>query len=262
MEDRPLSSYDAVSVTPDHRSNGDCNRSSSASLIESKLQNHQNAADLSSTNCNAPSLPPQQQQQQFPMSSNNSKTTNGGDKISDNNTLQCNSASGDLISEGAPGCSSIDDWKQKLDMFLQDKGKQEMVSREKKDRRNFEQLAALASEMGLYSHHYPKIVVFSKVPLPNYRFDLDDKRPQREVNIHSGLQKRVDSCLSKYISWKSRTKERLSDICISRSSGIWSTVSDECHFEQSELQAPGKVVAKKILQERSLHLRDQQQTWQ
>lgn len=26
-----------------------------------------------------------------------------------------------------------------------------------------------------------KVVVVSKFPLPNYRFDLDDKRPQREV---------------------------------------------------------------------------------
>lgn len=31
------------------------------------------------------------------------------------------------------------------------------------------------------SHLYSKVAVFSKVPLPNYRFDLDDKRPQREV---------------------------------------------------------------------------------
>ena len=31
------------------------------------------------------------------------------------------------------------------------------------------------------SHMYAKVVVFSKVPLPNYRYDLDDRRPQREV---------------------------------------------------------------------------------
>ncbi|KAE8735720.1 hypothetical protein F3Y22_tig00000340pilonHSYRG01378 [Hibiscus syriacus] len=31
---------------------------------------------------------------------------------------------------------------------------------------------------------YGKVVVSSKVPLPNYRPDLDDKRPQRE--LHSG----------------------------------------------------------------------------
>lgn len=28
---------------------------------------------------------------------------------------------------------------------------------------------------------FGKVIVASKVPLPNYRPDLDDKRPQREV---------------------------------------------------------------------------------
>lgn len=37
------------------------------------------------------------------------------------------------------------------------------------------------------SHAYAKVVVFSKIPLPNYRFDLDDKRPLREVIIISTL---------------------------------------------------------------------------
>jgi hypothetical protein len=31
------------------------------------------------------------------------------------------------------------------------------------------------------SEMYGRIIVASKVPLPNYRPDLDDKRPQREV---------------------------------------------------------------------------------
>lgn len=35
------------------------------------------------------------------------------------------------------------------------------------------------------SRQYAKVVVFSKDPLPNYRPDLDDKRPQREVFIFS-----------------------------------------------------------------------------
>jgi hypothetical protein len=33
----------------------------------------------------------------------------------------------------------------------------------------------------MYSELFGKVVVASKVPLPNYRPDLDDKRPQREV---------------------------------------------------------------------------------
>lgn len=36
------------------------------------------------------------------------------------------------------------------------------------------------------SELYGKVVVASKVPLPNYRPDLDDKRPQREVKTSVG----------------------------------------------------------------------------
>lgn len=46
------------------------------------------------------------------------------------------------------------EWKHKLTMLLNDKSKQEEVSREKKDRRDFEQLAALAKIMGLYRYFY------------------------------------------------------------------------------------------------------------
>ncbi|XLT28113.1 hypothetical protein HN873_022253, partial [Arachis hypogaea] len=42
------------------------------------------------------------------------------------------------------------EWKQKLITLLDDESKQELISREKKDRREFQQIAALASKMGLY----------------------------------------------------------------------------------------------------------------
>ncbi|KAM1073971.1 hypothetical protein ACFX14_018982 [Malus domestica] len=74
--------------------------------------------------------------------------------------------------------SSHNEWERKFTMLLHDKKKQALVTREKKDRCDFEKIAALASRMGLYSHLYLKVAVFSKVPLPNYRFDLDDRRPQ------------------------------------------------------------------------------------
>ncbi|MED6115623.1 hypothetical protein PIB30_092465 [Stylosanthes scabra] len=72
------------------------------------------------------------------------------------------------------------EWNQKLTILLDDESNQELISRKKKDRREFEQIAALASKMGLYSHMYAKVVVISKVPLPNYRCDLDDRHPLRE----------------------------------------------------------------------------------
>ncbi|KAL5710214.1 cystathionine gamma-synthase [Ranunculus cassubicifolius] len=41
------------------------------------------------------------------------------------------------------------------------------------------------------SRQYSKVVVFSKAPLPNYRSDLDDKRPQREVIFSSYKSRRL-----------------------------------------------------------------------
>ncbi|XP_012075702.1 DExH-box ATP-dependent RNA helicase DExH5, mitochondrial isoform X2 [Jatropha curcas] len=147
-------------------------------------------------------------------------------------------------------------------MLLRDKEKQELVSREKKDRHDFEQIAALASRMGLYSHLYVKVVVFSKVPLPNYRFDLDDKRPQREVSLPLGLLRRVDAYLGEHLFQKSKTKESFPDFSISRSSSSSSLATDEGLFEQPEPLASSKAVMEKILFRRSLQLRDQLQAWQ
>lgn len=45
---------------------------------------------------------------------------------------------------------NIDLWKRKLALLLRDKEKQELISREKKDRQDFEEIAALASRMGLF----------------------------------------------------------------------------------------------------------------
>jgi ATP-dependent RNA helicase DHX36 len=44
------------------------------------------------------------------------------------------------------------------------------------------------------SELYGKVVVASKVPLPNYRSDLDDKRPQREVMICKALRMHLYGC--------------------------------------------------------------------
>lgn len=105
---------------------------------------------------------------------------------------------------------NIEEWRRELTLFMRNEDQQEIVSRDKKDRRDFKHLSALATRMGLHrqvicshfyvlafiaffalsklydlffscSHQYAKVIVVSKVPLPNYRSDLDDKRPQREV---------------------------------------------------------------------------------
>ncbi|OMP10349.1 hypothetical protein COLO4_04583 [Corchorus olitorius] len=270
MKDRPPSSYGAVYVPPHHRLRSPNGADFFPSVIRSKVRDNENAAVVSTRGTAAPPVHYSQQQPKSLQSHHrqHQRTCNGDNP-------QGNSAPDDGISEdgsdreldlslqlGTLSCANIEEWKRKLAILLRDDGKQELVSREKKDRRDFEQIAALASRLGLYSHLYSKVAVFSKVPLPNYRFDLDDKRPQREVNLNFSLLKRVDAYLGEYLSQKSRTKESYSDNCFSRSSSNSSIVTDEGLFEQPEQLASSTAVMEKILWRRSLQLRDQQRAWQ
>ncbi|KAL2904762.1 DExH-box ATP-dependent RNA helicase DExH3 [Bienertia sinuspersici] len=159
-----------------------------------------------------------------------------------------------LECQSASIADNVEQWKWKLNSLLQEKDKQELVSREKKDRRDFEQIAAVANRMGLYSHSYVKVVVFSKIPLPNYRFDLDEKRPQRE--------RRVDAYIADYLSHKYKSADTLKDNGFSRSSSSGSIATDEGLFEQPELLNFSSSVMERIARRRNLQLRDQQLAWQ
>lgn len=147
-------------------------------------------------------------------------------------------------------------------MLLNDKSKQEVISREKKDRRDFDDIAVLATRMGLYSHKYSKVVVFSKAPLPNYRYDLDERRPQREVSMPLTVFKRVGAYFEEYLSQKSRVKKSFSDSSFARSSSDGSLGTDEGFFVQPEPLASSKSVVEKIARQISLQMRDQQEAWQ
>ncbi|KAJ0049657.1 hypothetical protein Pint_16939 [Pistacia integerrima] len=157
---------------------------------------------------------------------------------------------------------NIDDWRWKLTMLLRNKDEQEVVSREKKDRRDFEQLSALATRMGLHSRQYAKVVVFSKVPLPNYRSDLDDKRPQREVILPFGLLREVDDHLKAYGQLKYRNGGFLSGNSLSKSGSSGSIATAEGLYEQRFPLAKNSVAMERILRRRSLQLREKQQDWQ
>lgn len=50
--------------------------------------------------------------------------------------------------------SDIDSWKWRLTTLLHSNDKQELISREKKDRRDYEQIAELATSMGLHRYYY------------------------------------------------------------------------------------------------------------
>ncbi|KAK4479906.1 hypothetical protein RD792_015450 [Penstemon davidsonii] len=159
-----------------------------------------------------------------------------------------------------PGTSSSENiiaWKCKLNTLIHNKDKQELVSREKKDRRDFDQIAAIASGMGLHSHLYMKVVVVSKTPLPNYRFDLDDKRPQREVIMPPGLERRVDAFLADYLSGKPKGIN-----VFSQSSSDASVTTDESLFEQPEPLSHNKAAMEKILWRKSTQMHDEQRSWQ
>uniref|UniRef100_A0A7N0VCD2 RNA helicase n=1 Tax=Kalanchoe fedtschenkoi TaxID=63787 RepID=A0A7N0VCD2_KALFE len=155
-----------------------------------------------------------------------------------------------------------DQWKLKMAALLRDKDKQEVVSREKRDRLEYENIAALATAVGLFSHLYNKVAVVSKVPLPNYRYDLDDKRTQREVVIPYPLYKDVSGHLASYISQKSsNTSSSGNSVCSWSTNGI-NLSNDETLFELQESSVQNKAAVEKIRWRISLQLRNQQQAWQ
>nr|XP_004300947.2 PREDICTED: ATP-dependent RNA helicase DHX36 isoform X2 [Fragaria vesca subsp. vesca] len=261
MKDRPPPSpYGAVYVPPHHRLRSvitSPNYTSAASIASMKKTTA--PASLSKARSNGTrayyqTLP--QEQLRKPELQRDSDGAGGvSDDVSDRDY---NMSSNPVASVS----DNIDEWKRKLTMLLRDDKKQELVSREKKDRRDFDDIAALASRMGLYSHLYAKVAVFSKVPLPNYRFDLDDRRPQREVSLPLGLLRRVEAYLGDFLSQKSRTKETFPDVSFSRSSSSGSIGTDEGLFEQPEPVVSNNAVMEKVLWRRSLQLREKEQAWQ
>jgi len=54
------------------------------------------------------------------------------------------------LPQGASTLDNVDEWEWKLSMLLRNEREQEVVSRERKDRRDYEHLATLAERMGLY----------------------------------------------------------------------------------------------------------------
>ncbi|XP_042445904.1 DExH-box ATP-dependent RNA helicase DExH3-like isoform X2 [Zingiber officinale] len=155
--------------------------------------------------------------------------------------------------------ANIDEWRWKLGLLLRNPEEQEIVSRDKRDRRDYEQISNLAKILGLYSELYGKVVVASKVPLPNYRPDLDDKRPQREVVIPLSLQRRVEGLLQDHVDKILLTSNKVSGELENNSSS--KVVEDDEPYERQESLVDGSVM-EKILQRKSNRMRNMQITWQ
>ncbi|XP_074566103.1 DExH-box ATP-dependent RNA helicase DExH3-like isoform X1 [Curcuma longa] len=155
--------------------------------------------------------------------------------------------------------ANIDEWRWKLSLLLRNPEEQEIVSRDKRDRRDYEQISNIAKIMGLYSELYGKVVVASKVPLPNYRPDLDDKRPQREVVIPLSLQRRVEGLLQDHVDKMLLTSNKVNSELENNSSS--KVVEDDEPCESQEPLVDGSVM-EKILQRKSNRMRNMQITWQ
>ncbi|XP_058213075.1 DExH-box ATP-dependent RNA helicase DExH3 [Rhododendron vialii] len=154
---------------------------------------------------------------------------------------------------------NIDEWKWKLSLLLRSEKDQEIVSRDKRDRRDYEQISNLAKRMGLYCEIYGKVMVASKVPLPNYRPDLDDKRPQREVVIPLSLQRRVEGLLQEHLDRMQLSSEKVSGT----SSDIKVTDrGEDVHSNEDPDSFLDGSVMEKVLQRRSLRIRNMQRSWQ
>ncbi|XP_019259324.1 PREDICTED: DExH-box ATP-dependent RNA helicase DExH3 isoform X3 [Nicotiana attenuata] len=164
--------------------------------------------------------------------------------------------------ENHPASSSvanIDEWKWKLSLLLRNKKDREVVSRDKRDRRDYEQICNLAKRMGLYSEIYGKVVVVSKVPLPNYRPDLDDKRPQREVVIPLSLQRRVEGLLQEHIDRTQLISGKAENILDGTNS---SDMVEDANLDENPDSFLDGSVMEKVLQRRSLRMRNMQRAWQ
>lgn len=155
--------------------------------------------------------------------------------------------------------ANIDEWKWKLSLLLRNEQDQEIVSRDKRDRRDYEQISNLAKRMGLYSEIYGKVVVASKVPLPNYRPDLDDKRPQREVTIPLGLQRRIEGLLQEHLDRMQLNAPKATEGSLNAKTG--DTIEEVSQDDNPDSFLDASVM-EKVLQRRSLRMRNMQRAWQ
>ncbi|KAG8374049.1 hypothetical protein BUALT_Bualt11G0090500 [Buddleja alternifolia] len=91
------------------------------------------------------------------------------------------------------------EWWGKIEQMKRG-GEQEMIIRRNFSRDDQQILADMAYQLGLYFHAYNKgkALVVSKVPLPNYRADLDERHgsTKKEINMSTEIEKRVGNLLN------------------------------------------------------------------
>jgi len=92
------------------------------------------------------------------------------------------------------------EWWNKIGQ-LREGSQQELVVKRNFGRDGQNILANMAQRQGLYFNAYNrgKTLVFSKVPLPDYRADLDDRHgsTQKEIKMSNQTEARVENLLSR-----------------------------------------------------------------
>ncbi|CAI0402208.1 unnamed protein product [Linum tenue] len=90
------------------------------------------------------------------------------------------------------------EWRNKIEQ-MKAGGEQEMIIKRSFSRADQEKLADMAYQFGLHFHAYSKgkTIVVSKVPLPNYRADLDERHgsTQKEIRMSTETERKVGSLL-------------------------------------------------------------------
>ncbi|KAJ6303912.1 hypothetical protein OIU77_017730 [Salix suchowensis] len=92
-----------------------------------------------------------------------------------------------------------DEWWSKMEQIKLG-GEQEIITKRSFSRDDQQKLDDMACELGLYFHAYNKgkTLVISKVPLPNYRADLDEHHgsTQKEIQMPTEIERRVGNLLN------------------------------------------------------------------
>ncbi|GAB4834074.1 hypothetical protein Ancab_032327 [Ancistrocladus abbreviatus] len=90
------------------------------------------------------------------------------------------------------------EWRTNLER-MKNGSEQELIIKHHFSRDDQQTLSNMADQLGLYFHAYNKgkTLVVSKVPLPNYRADLDERHgsTEKEIKMSSETQRRVGSLL-------------------------------------------------------------------
>ncbi|BBN14246.1 tetratricopeptide repeat protein 7 [Marchantia polymorpha subsp. ruderalis] len=106
--------------------------------------------------------------------------------------------------EEGPNEEQLDqnEWWERLEQLRARNDRQEEIIKTNYGREGAQLLEGMANQLDLYFHAYNKgkntVLVVSKIPLPNYRADLDDRHgsSQRQIRMSSDTENRVENMLA------------------------------------------------------------------